>query len=411
MKKENSQALTKELYIFTTLGLIAGTIFGLYYGIFLYRNSLDIKVLVIDTLLVSISGWMGYIIGVFYIHKSGYLKTLKLSFLLLFLSCLLTLYLIRSIRTTYPLISIARGVPLGIGLAVFDTFLLKEFISKSRGKFFSINLSIEFATAVLVPFALGAVILYAGGYKTTFLLAALVYLAAFFVPVRYNKRPHSDTKLSDELKLLKQKGIKEFNINTVMTSGMDELNVLLFAIVPFLLLGNEVKVGSLISLVAIVAGLTAFLSRNFRYKRQIKLGYVGNIGRLLSNTLLSVSWTPFAVVVQTLANKSLAAFNDPIFRKLRLNAAEEALGAELNKEALEFNLISATMTLLGQVMALGVFLLILSLPNENQITALRYLLTIYGFWKLINYIWVINMRRRFRLMGKETARPVTVQAQ
>jgi hypothetical protein len=409
-KNEYQKQLTRELYIFTTIGMVAGSVYGLYYGIFLYRNSFDLKVLVIDTLLVAISSWVGYICGVFYIHKSGYLKALRLSFFLLFVVSLITLLVIPAIRTVYPLLSIMRGIPLGIGAAVIDTFLLKEFASASRSRFFNINLSIEFIIAVVLPVIIGGIITYLDGYRLTFMLAALVYLAALLVPIHYNKRPKSLTSLSDELHMIKKKGIKEFNLNTAVTAGADELNVLLIAIVPFLLLKSEFKVGVVTSAVAIFAAITAFLARDLSYGRQIRLGYFGNSGRLVSNFLLAIVWTPWAVIFQGLVNKGLAAFNDPVFRRLRLSSAEGVLGTDLNKEALELNLVTATMSLIGQIIALSTFLVILSLSNETQILALRYLLVAYGVWKVINYIWVLNMKRRFSRFGSKIEKADQVPA-
>jgi hypothetical protein len=399
------KAISRELYVFSTIGLVAGSVFGLYYGIFLYKNTLDIKILVIDTLLVAIAGWVGYVLGILLIHNAGYLRTLKFSFMMLAAASLLTLVLIESIRTVYPLISIARGVPLGISAAVLDTFLLKEMNPHNRGRFFNINLSIEFISAVIMPLLIGAIITYAGGYKATFLLSALLYLLASLAPLKYNKRPKSQISVHDEIKMLTRRGIKEFNFNTLLTTGMDELNVLLIAIVPFLLLKTEFKVGIVTSMVAVIAAITALISRNYHYKRQIKLGYLGNTGRLISNTLLAIFWSPVALVFQSLVNKGLAAFNDPVFRKLRLSSAEEVLGSDLNKEALELNLVTATMTLIGQSMAMMIFLVILSLSADNQISTLRYLLVVYGVWKILNYLWVLNMRRRFRYLAGVKPQP------
>lgn len=392
-KANNSAEISRELYLFTVVSMLGGAVYGLYYGIFLYRNSLDLKVLVIDSLLVALSGWIGYMVGTFWIHRSGYLKAMRLSFILLFLTSVLTLLLIDSIRTIYPLLSVMRGLPGGIYASIIDVFLLKELSSLKRGRYLNLNLSMEFTIAIIIPVLIGLIIKFSG-YRAVFLLAGLVYLAALFLPINYNKRPHSRVGLEDELHLMKLPGIKEFNFNTALTNGADQLNILLIAIVPFLIFRDELKVGSFTSVVAIVAAAVSFWFRNRRYDTQIRWGYFGNFGRLLSNFGLSIFWNPVALVFQGMINKSMSPLNDPVFRRLRVDNATKILGDELSSEALQMDMINATMAFIGECGALAIFLVILSFDSGHQILALRALLVVYGLWKIANYFWVLDMRRR-----------------
>lgn len=171
--------------------------------------------------------------------------------------------------------------------------------------------------------------------------------------------------------------------------------MLLITIVPFLLLQSEFKVGAFTSIIALFAALVSYAFRKVKLANQLRLGYAGGVGRLFSNIILAVFWTTPALVIQGLLNKVLAVFNDPIFKSVHINNAEYILGPDVNKEALELNLVDNTMALIGNTIAMITFLAILSLGVSNQIAALRYLLVAYGVWKIANYIWNLSMRRRF----------------
>lgn len=396
LERKSKTNIARELYIFSFINLLGGSAYGMYYGIFLYRQSFDIRVLVIDSLLVSIATWAGYLLGTAWIHKHGYKLALRASFLLMLAVSIVTLLLMNHIRELYPLLSLARGLPGGLYAAVTDIFLLQELSAAKRSKYLNLNLSIQFIVTVMLPFLLGGIIKFASGYTDVFLLAAAIYLVALCLPVSERRNTSKTFNIRGELKVLRKPGIREFSINNALASGADQLNALLLGIVPFLLFKSELKVGSFTSFIAIAAAVISLIANRTNFGQQIKLGFVGNSGRFVSNLILCLSWTPWALMVQGMINKAMSPLNDPIAQKLQLDNASAILGRELHDKALALNLVSATVSLIGKSSALAAFLLILSINQAGEITILRYLLVTYALWKIVNYIWIVGMQRRLQ---------------
>lgn len=388
--------IARELYAFTAFNLLGGSAYGMYYGIFLYRQSFDIRVLVIDSLLASSATWLGYLLGTGWIHKHGYKPALRASFLLMLAVAVGTLLAMGRIRELYPLLALARGLPAGVYTAVIDVFLLQELSAAKRGKYLNINLSVEFIVTVILPFVLGSLIKFTGGYQAVFMMAAAMYVAALCLPVSERRSTGKPFSIRGELAVLRRPGMREFNINNILTSGADQLNGLLLGIVPFLLFQNELSVGSFTSFIALAAAAVSLVANRTNMGRQVKLGYLGNSGRIISNAILCISWTPWALVLQGLINKAMSPLNDPIAQKIKLENAASILGRELHDKALALNLVAATGALIGKAGALATFLLILSLSQSSQVTVLRYLLVTYALWKIVNYVWLVTMQKRFK---------------
>jgi hypothetical protein len=373
---------------------LGGTAYGLYYGIFLYRHSTDLRILAIDSLLVALATWIGYFAGTFAIRRSGYALTIRTTFVLSAAVALVTLLIMNRVQTFYPALALGRGIPAGMFTAVIDIFLLQELSAAKRGQYLSINLSAEFIVTVFLPFLIGGLIKLTHGYESVFLLAAVIYAVGIFLPIHKQRRPQTELHIRDELAVLKKPGVKEFNINNALTSGADQLNGLLLAIVPFLLFKSELSVGSFTSFIALFAAIVSLLTQRTKLGHQVRLGYLGNVGRLLSNVMLCISWTPWALMIQGMVNKAMSPLNDPIFQKIRIENASAILGKELADKALALNMVTATVSFLGRAVALLVFLLVLSLNHAGQVSILRYLLITYAGWKILNYAWVISMQRR-----------------
>lgn len=387
--------LVQELYIFSILAQIAGGFFGFYYGVFLYRNTFDLKILLIDLLVASCFSLIGYFLGADLIHKRGYMLAMRISLLFSSLAALVAFLFSQNIVDIFIYIAMIRGLASGIFASVTEIYLLREMTNKASNKYLYLNLSVEFLLTTIMPIIIGAIITYGSGYKTTFLMASVIYLIGVLIPKQYNKKPVCNYSLKDLLNVTQKTHFGEYGLNIFIGNGADQLNVFLIAIVPFLILKTEFSVGVLAGLAALIASVVSFYLKDARDKDQTFFGYTGAIGRLVGNLFLAIFWSTPILVIRGLFTNTFSAFNDPVFRKTQIFTAEKILGKDLNKDALELAFSSAFIAFLGKFSAVLIFLLILVAQPSSQASTIRWLLPIYGIWKIFDFYWMKSMHNRF----------------
>lgn len=395
MRLEKEKNLVNELYIYTVITLVGGTFFGFFYGIFLYRNTFNINILLVDLLVSSIASLAGYFLGSYATHKKGYMATIRLSLCFAALSAIIAFFYSHIIAAIFIYIAIIKGLSGGIYASVLDIYLLKEMNQRVRGRYLYLNLSIEFLITTLVPILVGAILTFGGGYRLTFLIAGLLYFSAIWIPKQYNKKPNCKFLLSDAIAITKRAHFKEFGINLAMGSGADQLNVFVIAIVPYLIIKNEFGVGLLVGASAIVASLTSFFLKNINGKYQWKIGFAGGLGRFVGNVFLAFYWSLPVLVIRGLFNNVFAVFYDPAFHKVQIGNAEKLLGKEINRQALELVFVEAVLSFFGKAFAVVLFLGILAIGGNGQSLLIRLLLPLYGIWKIADYAWILSMQKRF----------------
>jgi hypothetical protein len=395
MQKNPKDYLVNELYEYTVITLVAGTFFGFFYGIFLYKNTFNIKILLLDLLISSVAALIGYFFGTYVTHQKGYLITLRFSLLLASLAALFAYLKASEIALIFGYIAIIKGASAGIYASVFDIYLLRELNQRQKGRYLYLNLSIEFIVTTITPVLVGGLLSFGGSYQLTFLIASILYFGAVWLPKQYNKKPKCNLSLKDALAITKKPHFLEFGSNLIVGSGADQLNVFMITIIPYLILKNEFGVGVLAGLAAIVAAVTAYYLKNVKGESQHKVGYAGGIGRFVGNIFLAFYWTTPVLVIRGLFNNVFAVFYDPAFRKAQIGNAEMILGKDINNQALELVFLEAILAFIGKFGAVLIFLTILASESGSQSTIIRWLLLVYAVWKIADYAWVLSMKKRF----------------
>lgn len=394
--------MLRQLYIFMVLSGLGTTMYGAYYSIFLYNHTLDLKILIIDNLVAALTGWTGYLIGTFVIHRSGYGRAMRLSFLSAMVCAEATWLLVAHVSEVYVLLALLRGLSGGIYTAVVAAYLLKEVRKHDRSDYYFLSMALSLCIGIVMPVAIGAIVSYFGGFKVTFLLAAGLSAIGVVLPLGHNRRPRSEVSLGGIVGLTRTPHFKEYALNRVLVDGADQLNAFLLAIVPFLIVKSVFGVGVISSIIGVAAAAAAYISRRYKLRRQIELGYIGGFGRILGNLLLVGSWSAVGLVIRGLAVQLLSVFTDPIANKINISNLEKLLGDEAGNKTLEVDLLNATLTLGGQACALSLFLLFLTTTHLTNRGALQTILVIYPLWKLASYLWIQQLNRRLR---RRTARP------
>ncbi len=388
----------RTLYIFNTFSLVGGIVYGLYYGVFLYKNTFSLSVLAMDGLLGGFGAWLGYLAGVAIVRRYGYGRCIKLAFGSWALVSLMTALMASNIAEWFMLIAVIKALPGGMFAATADTLMLREVTNKARNSYLQIKLALEFLAAVILPTLIGALVRFNDGYRLAFLLSAIIYAAALFVPLRL-ARPELHFSVSGMLAIFKRPLYRRHAANRTLGAGFNQLNGFVIMIIPFLLLHDELKLGLLTSAIALMAGIVSIVMRRVKATHKLKLGFTSYTVRALASLLFVSVWTAPILLVWQLVNKLVTPMHDPLQQGLDIHNDQLIMGADVKDRALDINVLNNTLLLVGTTIAYGAFYFITRLNPGDQRLLLQVLIMAFALWRFVNLAVSANINRRAQALG------------
>jgi hypothetical protein len=390
---ESVEAHIRTLYIFNTFGLVGGLLYGLYYGVFLYKNTFSLSILALDGLLGGFGLWLGYLIGVACIKRAGYGRTIKLAFGLFAAVALLTATLANHIADYFIVLAVLRTLPAGIYLAVGDTILLRDVHASARAGFLQLKLAFEFIAGIILPTLIGAMIKLSGSYHLAFILAALIYIAALFVPIRL-PNPVLRFNFKDLYRLFKRPFYTHQVANRTLSAGFNQVNGFVIMIIPFLMLKNEMNVGLLVSATALLSAGMSLYARRLRNHQTLRYGYSAYAVRAAAGVAFIAFWSAPVLLVWQLINKLMTPLHDPLQQRLDIENDQLILGEDVRGQALTISLVNSTLLLIGTTAAYGAFFFITKAVSGDQRLVLQLMIGGFAAWRFINLAITVWINRK-----------------
>jgi hypothetical protein len=374
---------TRALYIFSAFSLVGSIVYGLYYGVFLYKNTFSLSVLALDGLLGGLGCWVGYLLGVMIVRRYGYGWCIRLAFGGWAVVSVITALLVGHIAEWFMLLAVIKALPAGLYGATTDTMMLREVANKARNSFLQVKLALEFLATVILPTLIGALLHFSGGYQLAFLLAGVVYAMALVVPLRL-ARPELHFNVRETLSIFNRPLYRRHAANRMMGAGFNQLNGFVIMIIPFLLLQDELKLGLLTSGIALVAGIVSLVMRKVKSNRKMRLGYASYTVRALAGLMFVSVWTAPVLMVWQLINKLATPLHDPLQQGLDIHNDRLIMGEDVKAKALNINVLNNTLLLVGSTVAYGAFYLITRLGANDQRALLQVLIMSFAVWRFVN---------------------------
>jgi MFS family permease len=394
----------RALYSFNALSLVGGIVYGLYYGIFLYKNTFSLSVLAIDGLLGGLGCWLGYVLAIYLVRRVGYGRSLKIAFALWALVSFLTALIAGHIAQWFMLLAVLKAMPGGMFAATTDTIMLREIKHTARHDFLQVKLALEFLATVILPTVVGALLHFSAGYQLAFLLAGLIYLSAVFIPVALPK-PQLHFNFREVLGTFKRPLYPRHAANRTLAAGFNQLNGFAIMIIPFLLLQDELKLGLLTSAIALLASIVSIMVRKIKTEKKMKLGYASYTVRAVMGGLFIMSWTAPVLMVWQLINKLATPLHDPLQQGLDIHNDSLIMGKDVETKALHINILNNTLLLIGTTVAYGVFYFITRLQPHNQQHVLQILILCFAGWRFINLAVSASINAKAKLLLAQSAHP------
>lgn len=373
----------RKLSHFTAISKAAGTIYGLYYGVFLYKHTVSLSVLALDGLFTTAGTWLGYLLGVNLLRRFGYSACIKAAFGLWATTAFVTALAANHISGWFIPLALLKGLPAGIFAVASEAIVLREAGPTERGGYYQLSLVAEFMASIILPPIVGLVVHAGSGYQITFVCAGILYALACLAPTRLSK-PELVLNPRQMLALFKRPLYPQHAANRVVAAGFNQLNAFVIMIIPFMLLKSEVAVGLLTSGAAVVAALVALTARRLKQHRNLGLGYSAYAIRTIAGLVFISSWTAPAMLAWQLVGKLLTPLHDPLQTGIDVHNDSLILGKDLKQQALHINLLNNTGWFVGSALAYGGFYFITRAAQANQRGTLQTLIVSFAIWRAVN---------------------------
>lgn len=395
--RSKQNPLLKEFVFFKTTFVLSNLVMWSFYQILLFKVTNDLSIIILEYLFFYISIWVFFIVGTLVLDKAGYLFAMRFMYSMSMIPIVAMLLLIDQIDQNFILLAVLRAIPHGLYWAVHHTFYIKELHKYNRGSFINVQKSLELVLSIVVPITIGSLITLDQTYTSLYLLGFFLHLISFLIPWKYNKYSNKNLNLFKLFKLCKSKSFIFQGVIFLFDSGIQSLFVAIFAIVPFLLIGNEFGVGSFISLIGIISALVSYLENNKAFKLRYRLGLLGYFIRSIFNVVFAVLWNLPILFIRNAIVVFSSSTSDTILEEIQTNAKENILHNYKNEAIEELNIALETIQLIGRIAALGTVYYLVKI--YDPVTIFRVIIIVFSFYKLIT---LMGMNQALKLKSDFT---------
>ncbi|MCA9381594.1 MFS transporter [Candidatus Dojkabacteria bacterium] len=389
----NHKQLLNQFVTFRTAMVLTSLIVWSYYYILLFQETGSIFTLMLEYLLFMLGLYVGFVVCTFFLDRTGYLMSFKISSLLQALSMFLILAYIKDLPVLFPIFAIIRGIGHGWYWPIEHSFNLKEMHGHERGQIISLMEGINLLLQIAVPALAGALISFTEGYEMTFLVGGIIYLGTLFIPFNYNQKAVSKIRGSEITAILKRDYFFIFAFLSFVMTGVTSLYGVLWLIIPYLLLKEEFGVGILASIVGLIAATTAWMDSKYSLRTRTQLGYVGFFIYSFFTFLMAIVWTIPFLVLRSMALAFTNSVGTPARSDIDYRIREKLLRDFKDESALEMNLVVETIYAFSRIVFLTIFILIFGGIHDMQVAeeTVRLLVMIFApvmFFVYGGFVWL-----------------------
>lgn len=374
--------LTSQFYFFRILFGVVDIIVNSFYAILIFKTFNNATNIFIDTLVVVIAMWVGFIVGSFLISYLGYIGSFKLSFLLISITSIFIALTLNYFSTLFIVFAILRGFSRGLFWSTHNVYILKEFNLYKRNRTLSNILSFNAIFSIILPLLIGSTLTYQGDYSLIFILGGLVSFLTIIPKWRYNKYIHSKVKLSEFREIIKDKRFNTYSLLIGAYQGIETSLVISFLLIPFLFIKEEFGVGIYMAIFNFISAFLIFTLRNSKLEKSKRGALIGSIINLIGNSLLSLVWTFPMLIIRNILVTLGNSTSKPLEVKLDIGIRAKILGNNINESSIEMNIITESIYTLGRVVV--IFLMILGIALSNDLVSIfKVLLVISSLYNIL----------------------------
>lgn len=364
-------ALTNQYVFFYIFNSIVSLGIWSYYSILLLRASNNaIEVVFMNLGITAVGVILGFALAGRLFNHLGYLNLFRLgnfTNLICFLLIYLTLHHILEVHLIF---AVVRGLAVGFFWTPAHAFNTREVSGNTRAELISRMYSIDEILTVFIPTLVGGM-LSVYGYDWLFLAGALLASICVIYPWKYNKIPRSGLELSDMRGITKQRGFLPWASYMIGEEILLNLRDLSLIVLPFLLIGQELGVGLLLSGIGLVGALLAFWRRHDDDFHKREWGYVGAMMVTSSSLLFLFVWDIPTLIIRSVVSRIGFAFHTPVQQNYSYRIKEMMLGNFRDQYIVEVQEYSELFLFIARMFNLIVLSVIFFVLQIDHMTILK----------------------------------------
>ncbi|MCC7304463.1 hypothetical protein IT418_03580 [bacterium] len=357
-------------------------IFDAFYLTYVFKESGDVSTVVSNALVTLVAIFFGFILGSILMNKIGVERNLRFSFVLFILTGMLGVYLLSIGAMSFLVISLARGVAEGFFWAYANIIELSGLPFVSRGKFYSISQGVNGIFSIVAPVTLGYLLTKANSLIPSFIIFSCICIVAVLVPYKFDMNERLSIDFLKFERFIRRQTIGNYITIKMVLSAIWMIDWLILAMIPLVILGNELNIGVYLTVSSLVGVVIAFITRAATIKEKVKFGGPLVIISACANLLFAFQFTPIMLYVNSLVVTIASSITSPMELDLSVRITNSidtnnSMGVELN---LFQEFVYTVMRVIVGVSVISIFTVGLSVT-----AVLKLLVVVTAVLKLVNF--------------------------
>lgn len=379
-------------FLFLTTFQLVNIAIWSYYPILLYKQLRSIDAIVQDNIFLYSGIIIGFLFFSFILDRFGYAKISRVSFILLSLTSFVIFLFIGNIAEYYRIFALLIGIGHGSYWTIFHSFTLSKFDKKGRSKLMNEVYGWMLIISVVAPILSGYALTATGRYDLLFLSASAIYLFAAILPRDLGSESRTKFRGSEITAILKEKVFNRYFFTMFYHTSTGSVMDAMFKVIPFIMLGTELKVGALFSVVAVMTGVFSILSRNWNEKRKRLVALDSFILHGGTNLALAISWTTPFLILRQITQSIAQGFAIPVFDSIDYSIREDLTKGK-EESAIEMNLVSEGIYFISRLTGLIILLIIFEFSPYTQMATAQIVIGALSFHRLLSYLFGVSLSK------------------
>lgn len=378
---------TKQFLVARTLYDWALYVFDMFYMTYIFKESGEVKTVVANILMTLLSVMVGFFLASVTVTKLGVERNFRISFVMYLVTGLVGLYLGSVGVLPYLFISCIRGIAEGFFWSTSNVVELNGLPEDSRSRFYSVSKSINGVFDIVLPVTLGYLLTLTNSLYPTFIIFSVICAIAVFIPYKFEIKQELSIKWKNFGKIVRNPRFREFSVMKMVLSASWVLDWLLWAMVPFIVLGSELNMGIYLTVASIIGVIISAVTNKMKIEKKAHWG-----GRLwwfgsAFDVLLTVFLTPFMLFLNTIVYSVIESILIPL--EFDMSARITNLIDKKGGASMELLIIQESVYTVGRIAICLVVFAIISF-GVAVLPIVKTLILLIAVTKLASYYLSVN---------------------
>jgi YQGE family putative transporter len=400
MKKLNTfltgLSVAKQFFFARTIYDWAIFVFDSFYMTYVFKESGQVSTVVVNMLVTFLTIYIGFVLGSLLMNKIGAERNLKVSFVLYIITGLVGIFAASSFAAPYIIISIFRGMAEGFYWASVNFVELSGVPHASRSKFYSLSQSLNSVFFIVMPIALGYLLYREGDLLPIYIIFSILCVIGAVFPFNFSINQKINIKKEHFREIFADPRFGKYVVMRLIISIMWMIDWLMYAVIAFVILGNELNMGVFLAVSSLIGVVISLLTYKVAIENKAKVGFWMLLMSSLALSIFAFNLTAFAMYLTEMIRSIAGSVSNPAEFDLSVRSTNEMKGEK--DIGAELNIVQESIFTIARFIFGGVFLLVYPLFHSTA-SVLTAIIVLYVVLRIVNYLLLAKFLN-IRVAGK-----------